>query len=98
MDEQKKQNASGDKLYPRRCCECGKIAVHPAKIAYTAKIKYDGKLHEFHIAELPVDQCQECKEEFFTNATSDAKSDALRRHLSHPSPPHRLRRLGGEGR
>lgn len=70
-----------DKPYPRRCGECGKAAVRSVMIAYDAKIKLDGKLHEVHIAELPVDRCGECQEEFFTNVTSDAKSDALRQHL-----------------
>ena len=86
------KNVSADKPYPRRCSECGKVAVRPAKIAYNAKIKHDGKLHEFHIAELPVDRCDECKEEFFTNATSDVKSDALRLHLGLLQPGQ-IRRL-----
>jgi DNA-binding transcriptional regulator YiaG len=86
MNEHTTQNVSADKPYPRRCSECGKVAVRSVKIPYDAKIKHDGKLHEFHIAELPVDRCDECKEEFFTNVTSDAKSDALRGHLGLLQP------------
>ncbi|MEX0818970.1 MAG: hypothetical protein WD070_05235 [Pirellulaceae bacterium] len=70
-----------NKPYPRRCCECGKVTVQQATIAYDACIKHDGKLHEIHFAELPVDRCDACHEVFFTNVTSDAKSDALRQHL-----------------
>ena len=60
--------------------------MRPAKVPYAAKIKHDGKVHEFRIAELPVDQCEACKEEFFTNVSSDAKSDALREHLGLLQP------------
>ncbi|MBI2478090.1 MAG: hypothetical protein HYV60_05420 [Planctomycetia bacterium] len=86
MNEQTPQNISAGKPYPRRCSECGKVAVRSVTIAYDAKLKHDGKLHEFHIAELPVDRCDDCKEEFFTNVTSDAKSDALRLHLGLLQP------------
>ena len=69
------------KPYPRRCGECGAVAVTAATIAYDAQIKHDGKVHSFHIPALPVDQCNECRELFFTNVSSDAKSDGLRKHL-----------------
>ena len=66
---------------PRRCVECGNVAVEAAVIPYDAKIKHDGKLHAFGIDELPVLQSAVCGEVYFTNATSDAKSQALRQHL-----------------
>jgi YgiT-type zinc finger domain-containing protein len=66
---------------PRRCVECGNVAVEAAVIAYDAKIKHDGTLHAFRIDELPVLRCAVCGEVYFTNATSDAKSQALRQHL-----------------
>ncbi len=69
------------KRYPRRCSECGKVTVQAAQIAHNARIKHDGKLHELHIANLPVDRCLTCGEVFFTNASSDMKSHALRAHL-----------------
>jgi putative zinc finger/helix-turn-helix YgiT family protein len=68
--------------------------VHSATIPYDAKIKHDGKLHEFQIAALPIDRCEECNEEFFTNATSDAKSDALRKHLGLLQPAEIRELLG----
>jgi len=69
------------KPYPRRCAGCGKSLVRPARVAHHARIKHDGKLHEFRIAALPVDRCTGCKEVFFTNASSDAKLVSLRNHL-----------------
>lgn len=86
MNKQTISKPKTAKSYPRRCGECGKVAVRSAKAPYTAKIKHDGKLHEFRIAKLPIDQCEACKEEFFTNVSSDAKSDALREHLGLLQP------------
>ncbi len=83
------------KPYPRRCSECGQVAVHLAKVQYAARIKHDGKLHEFNISELPIDRCAACGEEFFTNVSSDAKSDALREHLGLLQPA-RIRELLAE--
>lgn len=86
MNEHSTQNVSGAKPYPRRCSECGHVAVRSATMAYDARIKHDGKVHEFQIAQLPVDRCGYCTEEFFTNVTSDARSDALRQHLGLLQP------------
>jgi len=86
MNKQTTQKVSTAKPYPRRCSECGNVTVRPAKVPYDAKVKHDGKLHAFHVAHLPIDRCETCKKEFFTNATSDAKSDALREHLGLLQP------------
>lgn len=69
------------KPYPRRCAECGKESVSQTTIAHDATVKHDGKIHEFCIPELPVDQCDDCGEVFFTTVSSDAKADALKEHL-----------------
>lgn len=74
------------KPYPRRCGECGHVAVAPAVIPHDAKVKHDGKLHEFFIERLPVDQCEHCGEQYFTNATADAKAASLRDHLGLLQP------------
>jgi len=66
------------KPYPRRCADCGKLAVTAATIPYNAEFKHDGKLHKFHIPKLNVDLCQSCGEEFFTNTTDDQISANLR--------------------
>lgn len=83
--------------YPRRCADCGDVAVQPAQIPYDARVKHDGKLHEFHIEALPVDQCTRCREVYFTNDTADAQSAALRQHLGLLQPQairERLKELG----
>lgn len=66
---------------PRRCVECGNVAVEAAVIPYDAKIKHHGKLHAFRIDNLPILRCTVCGEVYFTNASSEAKSEALRQHL-----------------
>jgi DNA-binding transcriptional regulator YiaG len=86
MNSQTNEQKPTAKPYPRRCAECGKVAVQPAAIPFDAKIKHDGKVYEFYIEELPVDQCTSCGEVYFTNTTSDAKSQALRRHLGLLQP------------
>jgi len=86
MNDQPTKSQVLAKPYPRRCAECGKVSVQPATIAYDAKIKHDGKQHAFHINALPVDRCCGCDEVFFTNATSDAQTHALRQHLGLLQP------------
>jgi DNA-binding transcriptional regulator YiaG len=75
-----------DKPYPRRCSHCGEVAVQLALIPYDAKIKHDGRLYEFSVAELPVDRCESCSDVTFTKKTADAKSHALRSHLGLLQP------------
>ncbi|PHQ34371.1 hypothetical protein [Rhodopirellula bahusiensis] len=70
-----------DKPYPRRCAECNEIAVQPATVSYDASIKHDGKVHDFSIDRLPVDQCGKCHEVYMTNESSRKKSRALCEHL-----------------
>lgn len=86
MNDQTGQSEVLAKQYPRRCAACGSVSVQPAIITYDAKIKHDGKLHEFKIDNLPIDRCEQCEEVFFTNETSDAKSHALREHLGLLQP------------
>jgi DNA-binding transcriptional regulator YiaG len=86
MSETMIEQTAGQKPYPRRCAECGELSVQRTTIGYDAQIKHDGTVHEFRIAKLPVDRCESCREEFFTNASSDAKSEALRRQLGLLQP------------
>ncbi|MDZ4821086.1 MAG: hypothetical protein SGJ20_19130 [Planctomycetota bacterium] len=87
MNEQLLQTVRKERPYPRPCALCGKLALHGVVIPYDVKIKHDGKLHEFHIPALPSDQCSECQQIYFTNATADAKNNALRDHIGllHPA-------------
>ena len=66
---------------PRRCVECGNVAVEAAVTPYDAKITHHDKLHAFSIDALPILRCAVCGEVYFTNASSGAKSQALRQHL-----------------
>ena len=74
------------KPYPRRCAECSEQTVEATKVDQVVKVKHDGKVHEFKAKDLPVDKCTNCSEVFFTNASSDAKSKALREHLELLQP------------
>ena len=69
---------SAAKPYPRRCAECGRVAVAAATMAYNAEVKHDGKLHRFSIAKLTIDKCRDCGETFFTNTTDEQISAGLR--------------------
>lgn len=63
--------------YPRKCAECGEFLVVQKFIPYDAEVKHGGKLHTFHIAELVIDECAVCGEQYFTNETDDQISGQL---------------------
>ena len=74
------------KPYPRYCAECGNPAVQKATIAYTAKVKHDGKHYEFLVPQLVIDQCEHCGEQFFTNSTDEQISRELRAEVGLLQP------------
>lgn len=74
------------KPYPRQCAVCGGISVSKCHIPYNAEVRHDGKLHTFSIASLGIDQCRHCGEQYFTAATDDEISLALRSHLGLLTP------------
>lgn len=82
-----------DKPYPRYCVECGQERVEPTSIPYNAEVKHDGKLHRFPVANLPVDLCRNCGEQWFTADTDAAIQTALRTHLRLLHPDEIRRRL-----
>lgn len=97
MNKKSTTSRSVAKPYPRRCAECGKVAVAATTISYNAEVKHDGKLHKFHIPKLKIDKCQSCGEEFFTNSTDEQISASLRSviGLLHPEEiRHQLGLLG----
>ena len=53
---------SHGKPFPWRCPECGKKEVRAARVAYTAEIKYDGRLYTVEIPDLFVPRCGACGE------------------------------------
>ncbi len=94
---QKKRVAPGAKPYPRRCSECGAVAVQSVTIPYKAEVKHDGKLHQFRVARLKVDKCGQCGEEFFTNVTDEQITAGLRTKVGLLAPDdirQQLDRLG----
>ncbi|MBU0618483.1 MAG: hypothetical protein KKI02_12265 [Planctomycetes bacterium] len=75
------------KPFPWRCPKCLKLEVHPATLTdYRAKVKHDGRLHEFTIDNLQVAQCQSCGEVGFTLETDEEISRALREKLGLLQP------------
>jgi len=72
--------------YPRRCAECDEVAVQPRTIAYDAAVKHDGRLHQFHIADLKIDQCTHCGEQYFNSETDEQISAGLRLHVGLLQP------------
>jgi DNA-binding transcriptional regulator YiaG len=80
-----------EKPYPRRCGECGQVAIFPTLIAR------DGQLHRFHMDALHIDTCQNCGEEFFTNRTDEQISAGLRSHLGLLQPEEIRTRLAELG-
>ncbi len=94
MNRRNTPSRSAVKAYPRRCAECGKIAVAAATIPYNAEVKHDGKLHKFYIAKLKIDKCRSCGEEFFTNATDEQMTASLRLVIGLLPPEEIRRQLG----
>ena len=72
--------------YPRTCVECDNALVVRLAIPYNAEVKHDGKLHSFFIAELCIDKCKECGEEYFTSETDSQISKELRVYLCFLQP------------
>jgi DNA-binding transcriptional regulator YiaG len=81
MNKQLSCGHSAEKPYPRRCAACGEIAVSKQFIQYDAEVRHDGKLYSFPITNVRIDQCQKCREQYFTNATSEQINLELRRYL-----------------
>ena len=76
--------------YPFECPECGKVAVFPKRISYPAEIKHDGKLYQFVIDDVPIEQCESCSEQFLSAKADDAIQAGLRTHLCLIQP-HEIR-------
>jgi DNA-binding transcriptional regulator YiaG len=86
-----------DKPYPLRCPECWNPEVWPATIGYDARVRHGGRLHKFHIPDLQVDQCRQCREILFSNTTDRQISDALRAHVGLLQPEEIRQKLAGLG-
>jgi YgiT-type zinc finger domain-containing protein len=84
---------SSAKPYPRFCAECGQERVAPTRIVYSAEMKHDGKVHHFVVDDLPIDQCENCHEQWFTSETDEAIQAGLRTHLCLLGPADIRQRL-----
>jgi DNA-binding transcriptional regulator YiaG len=71
---------------PRNCADCGEPSIQRVAIFYVAQVKHDGKLHEFCIPELLINQCDRCGEQFFTSRTNDQIAASLRAHIGLLQP------------
>ena len=83
--------------YPRHCTDCGKETVQRVTIDYDAAQKLDGRLYHFRVSALPIDKCQNCGEEFFTNETDEVITSAFRQFLGLLQPDDIKRRLAELG-
>ena len=81
MNKKSPTETANGKPYPRRCAACGQDAVVCTQIPYDARVRHDGKLHNFHINALSVDVCELCSEHYFTVHTDEQISLALRTFL-----------------
>jgi putative zinc finger/helix-turn-helix YgiT family protein len=85
------------KEFPWRCGQCGRTEVFPARTTYTARIRHDGRLHEFTIPALRIPTCRACGERVFTEDVDEQINESLREHLGLLSPDQireSIRRLG----
>ncbi len=83
FEDAKRENSDVHKReFPSRCFSCGKIAVSPKKIEYDACVKSGGQLHDFHIKDLEVFECEECHEQGFGAAADHQITSGLRLHLT----------------
>jgi putative zinc finger/helix-turn-helix YgiT family protein len=85
------QNERPSRPFPWPCANCLTRTVVPTVIVYTAKVKHDGTVHEFHFPALEVPHCQTCGETYSTTAVDEQISDALRSRL-HLLTPAQIRK------
>ena len=68
-------------IYPFECPACGEVSVYPKSISYAAKFKINGMMHEFTIANVPIEECTICEEQLFSSNADNAIQAALHQHL-----------------
>ena len=67
-----------DRLFPRRCPECGKKEVRPATAHHSSQIKHDGRLYTVEVPKLRVPRCKSCGTLVFDNDADQQIAAALR--------------------
>lgn len=81
MRKQNPEHAAVERPYPRHCFVCAETSITQSFVPHDAKVRHEGKVHEFHIPNLQVDRCELCGEQYFTAETDDQISLGLRKHL-----------------
>lgn len=69
------------KPFPWRCPACAKKAVQPAEVAYTARVKHDGRLYEVEVPALHCARCESCGELVLGADSDEQIVRALREEL-----------------
>ena len=69
-----------------RCPKCGVHALADAVVDRTAKMQYDGKLHEVRVRNLEVTKCAKCAAVFLDNRAAVQYQSALRHKLDLLQP------------
>src|SRR5207237_10671071 len=64
----KEQKERTSRPFPWPCSNCLAVAVVPTVMEYTAKVKHDGVVYEFHFPAFEVPRCQTCCETYTTTA------------------------------
>lgn len=97
MGKDMTQAATVDRPFPWQCAQCGANKVVMAEVAYDAKVRHDGRLHEFTVEHMRIPVCEACGERVFTEEVDRQISDALRTHLKLLTPGQMadgIKRLG----
>ena len=81
-----KQNERRSRPFPWPCSDCFTRTVVPTVIDYTAKVRHDGVIHEFHLPAIEVPRCQTCGNLVITSAIDERVNDALRSRLGLLTP------------
>lgn len=81
-----KRPFNADRPFPRLCIACAKQSVNMAEIEYRARLKHDGRMHEFVLPSLAIPVCDSCGERIFTDEVERQLLNGLRRHLMLLTP------------
>ena len=81
MPEKERQSIVSP-LPPRRCPECGAMAVYRETIDYRTGFKYEGHLHEFEVHGISVNKCRDCGHIGLPNTALDEITEAFRSHVN----------------
>ena len=84
--KKQKRPVASERPFPWKCRHCGKQEVVMATTDHEARVRHDGRLHVFTIANLQLPICGSCDEKVFTEKVDRQVSAALRSHLNLLAP------------